>query len=167
MTPLNGNYEGTVESCGWFTFESKQSGKEVPYMGLEIAVGDQKLNASLYFDSDVKTSGVDQGKTGVVVALEILESYGVPCDSKNPRKCDPSKFPAAMKGQKVKVHCKEVDGKQKVYLNKKARETADTATIARLWGEIVNDGTEPAPTPAPKGKGNPAAPAADDDNLVF
>lgn len=168
---LNGNYEGKVTKAQWFTHE--RDGTTVPYLSLDVQVGEVMLNPALWFDQDIKTQGVDQGKTGIQVALEVLQSYGVECDPADPHKCDPATFGPGLEGETVKVYCDTKNGKQRVFLNKRSREAASAETIGALWKGIAGASGDVAPAPR-AAKPKPAvktvpktASDEDDDDLAF
>lgn len=168
-TVLNGSYSGKVKSAHWYTFE--RDGKTLPYLSFDVDIGEATVKPALYFDNEIKTTGMDQGKSNLQVALELLESYGVECDPVQPTKCNPGAFAEAMEGVQVNVFCKVTDdGKQRCYLNKKSREAATPDAVNAAWAELT--GKAPTTTAAarkPKAADKPKQAEApkDDDDLAF
>lgn len=167
MTTLNGSYSGKVKSARWYTFTKDD--KTLPYLSFEVEIGEATMKPALYFDNEIKTTGMDQGKSNLQVALELLESYGVECDPNQPTKCNPGAFAEAMEGVEVNVFCKVTDeGKQKCYLNKKSREAATPDAVNAAWAELTgNAPTAAASKPKPKAKPAQAEAPKDDDDLAF
>ncbi|GAG00436.1 unnamed protein product, partial [marine sediment metagenome] len=133
--PLEGTFEGIVQSAKWTEFEDKDTHLFQPVLSMPVLVERKgeptaRVFPSLFFDDSNIDRGVDAGKTRVRASLEILHSIGLDVVVDSVGSNNPANWPAELEGVGVVVFCKVGDdGRQKCYLNKRGKEAIPESRV--------------------------------------
>jgi len=140
-----GTYEGPIHEAKWTEWDDDGRGVLVLNTPVDVTVGEKahKLYPALFFDSELITSGRDEGKTRMEVALEVLASMGVEVDMESPPHIDPVTLPSQLEDVIASVYTKVDDnGRQKSYLNRRSKPPIPDERVTELWGSLLEANTK-------------------------
>lgn len=163
---MKGTFDANVIKVKWTRWDDDKTGKSVPILNCTLQIGETQVNSSLFFDTDLITHGNDAGKSRAQVSLEVLESYGLNCDTSNPTNNDPKEFAPFITGKTVSVWCDEKDGKTRAFINRRTKPALSDDELDEIWAGMGGASVPKHTTD----KGNAFQPqndGKDDEDLIF